>query len=374
MMRNLKRVSASLVILAAALSSAHVLAAGESPPPAPVSAATAGRPTIAPDGTINVPSFQLPPSEFMSKEAVDFLKMRAAMPMRGPMPTADVAQLRAGQDRMMSPFVALMRQRYPANMTEESIGGVRVRVFTPKDKPADRKRVLINLHGGAFSICWEACSILESQPIASVGGFKVISVNYRMAPEHRHPAGVEDAAAVYRELLKTYKPQQIGIYGCSAGGVLTAQAAAWFPRNGLPQAGAIGIFGAGGVRFGVGDSAYLAGYVEGSFPPPAKAGEPPRPDLSFGYFNDADLRDPIVSPALHLDVLAKFPPSLIITGTRAMDMSPAVYTNSQLLKAGVRSTLIVGEAAGHCYVYFPQFPEAQDAYTQIVRHFRENLG
>lgn len=338
-----------------------------------VAAPAPAKPTISPDGTVNVPAFQLPPSEFQSKETVDFLKMRAATPMRGPSPVGSIEQVRAGQDRLMTPFLVMMRQRYPANMTEEKVAGVPVRVFTPKDRPADTKRVLINLHGGAFSICWDACSVLESQPIASLGGFKVISVNYRMAPEFRHPAGVEDVATVYRELLKTYKPRQIGIYGCSAGGALTAQAAAWFPQHNIPQPGAIGIFGAGGVRFGAGDSAYFSGNIEGSFPPPAKPGEPSRPDMSYGYFSQVDQNDPIVSPALHQDVLAKFPPSLIITGTRAFDMSPAVFTNSQLLKAGARSTLIVGEAMGHCYVYFPQFPEAQDAYVQIVRHFRENL-
>lgn len=340
---------------------------------APPSEGAAARPTIARDGTINVPAFQLPPSEFMSKETADFLKLRAAMPTRVPRADGSIAEVRAGMDRMMAPFINMMRQKYPAEMTERTIGGVPVRVFTPKDREPDRQRVLINLHGGAFSLCWDACSVLESQPIASSGGFTVISVNYRMAPEHAHPAGVEDVATVYRELLKRYKPKQIGIYGCSAGGALTAQAAAWLPLHKLPQAGAIGIFGAGAVRFGAGDSAYLAGYIDGSFPPPPRPGEPPRPDMSRGYFANVDASDTIVSPALHPDVLGKFPPSLIITGTRAMDMSPAIYTNSQLLKAGARSTLIVGEAMGHCYIYFPQFPEAQDAYQQIVRHFRENL-
>jgi acetyl esterase/lipase len=56
-----------------------------------------------------------------------------------------------------------------------------------------------------------------------------------------------------------------------------------------------------------------------------------------------------------------------------MDMSPAIYTNSQLLKAGVHSTLIVGEGMGHCYVYFSSIPEARDAYGVIVNFFRENL-
>ena len=85
------------------------------------------------------------------------------------------------------------------------------------------------------------------------------------------------------------------------------------------------------------------------------------------------MSDPIISPALHPDVLKKFPPTLIITGTRAMDMSPAIYTNSQLFKAGRRSTLIVGEAMGHCYFYSPQLPESRDAYAAITDFFRENL-
>jgi monoterpene epsilon-lactone hydrolase len=65
-------------------------------------------------------------------------------------------------------------------------------------------------------------------------------------------------------------------------------------------------------------------------------------------------------------VIAKFPPTLIITGTRAMDLTPAVYTNTQLLKAGVNSTLLVGEGMGHCFIYQSNLPEARDAYQVIV--------
>ena len=63
----------------------------------------------------------------------------------------------------------------------------------------------------------------------------------------------------------------------------------------------------------------------------------------------------------------------MISGTRAPDMSPAIYTNSQLLKAGVDSHLIVGEGLGHCYIYQANLPEAQDAYKVIVGFFRKNL-
>lgn len=339
---------------------------------APASLAQTAKPTFAADGTVHVPAFDLPPSSLSSKPAQAMQAMRARMGGLTPPPTEDIAVSRANLEKMLAPQVAMTRQRYPVEIVEQKLAGVPTRIVTPQGKPFDQGRVLINLHGGAFSLCADACALLESIPVASLGGYKVVTVNYRMAPEAQHPAAVEDVAAVYRELLKTYKPQHIGIYGCSAGGALTAEAAAWLPAHGLPQAGAIGVFGAGGVRFETGDSAYVAGYIDGSFPPPPAPGQP-RPDLTHGYFAKADPADPMISPALHPELMAKYPPTLIITGTRAMDLSPAVYTNSQLLKAGVSSTLIVGEGMGHCYIYTPMLPEAQDAYQVIVGFFRKNL-
>jgi acetyl esterase/lipase len=336
-------------------------------------AATQPRPTFAPDGTVHVPAFDLPPSQLSSKEAQDAMQMRAHMPGRAPSSQGDIAEVRGGLERMLSQQVAGMRKAYPADVQSATIAGVPVRTITPQGKPFDPKRVLINLHGGGFTMCADACAMLESLPIAVVGGFKVVTVDYRMAPEAKHPAALEDIAAVYRELLKSYPPKNIGIYGCSAGGALTGEAAAWLPAHGLPQPGAIGIFGAGAVRFGAGDSAYIAGYTDGSFAPPPKPGET-APDMTRGYFSGFDMADATISPALHPEVIAKFPPTLIITGTRAMDMSPAIYTNSQLLKAGVRSELIVGEGMGHCFIYQSNLPEAREVYPVIAAFFRDNLS
>lgn len=330
------------------------------------------KPTFDANGTVQVPAFELPASELSSPEAQQFMKLRAQRPIELPIMEPDIAKSRKALDAMLSRQVAGVLKLYPINVAEETISGVPVRVVTPTDKKVDSDRVLINLHGGAFNTCWDSCSLLESAPIAALGGYKVISVNYRMAPESTHPAGVEDVAKVYRALLKNYEAKHIGIYGCSAGGALTAQAAAWLPKHDLPQAGAIGIFGAGGVRFQTGDSAYLAAYIDGSFPAPAKPGTP-QIDLTRGYFAKSDMADPIISPALYPDVLKKFPPTLIITGTRSMDMSPAIVTNSKLIKAGGNSKLIVGEGMGHCYIYTPQLPEARDAYAAIIDFFGENL-
>lgn len=330
------------------------------------------RPRFETDGTVKVPAFDLPPSPFLSPEALEAQKSRARMPGGSPSPARGIAEMRRANDAALSSRVAMARQTYAVDVAEQAVAGIPVRVITPKGKPVDKTRILINVHGGGFSMCWDSCSILESVPVASLGGFMVISINYRMGPEYNHPAAVEDVEKVYRELLKTWRPQQIGLFGCSAGGALTAQAAAWMPRKGLPQFGAVGIFGAGAVRFLSGDSAYISGYISGAFPAPPPPGKA-NPDITGGYFTGADMNDPVISAALHPDVIAKFPPSLVITGSRAMDMTPAIVTNSALIKAGVPSTLIVQEGMDHCYMYQANLPEARDANQAVVNFFRANL-
>jgi epsilon-lactone hydrolase len=117
------------------------------------------------------------------------------------------------------------------------------------------------MHGGAFAVGSVRGGLAESIPVAAVAGIKVITVDYRMAPEHQFPAASEDVASVYKELLKKYKPKNIGIYGCSAGGMLAGQSVAWFQKQRLPRLGAIGIFCAGGDANPSGDSRYLAEFM-----------------------------------------------------------------------------------------------------------------
>ena len=365
--------AAAAITLTVAQPAAAQPAAPAQQPAATESARAAA--SYLPDGTVRVPAFELPPSGYASKEALDFQKMiqraQSSGAMSRPNPNRTIAEARAAMERQLGFLVAPMRQRYPANVADQTIAGVKTRVFTPADGKVDPNRVLINLHGGAFSMCAEACAYLESLPLASLGRFKVVSVDYRQGPEHTHPAASEDVAAVYKELLKTYKPSQIGIYGCSAGGALSGMVAAWLPAHGLPQAGAIGIFGAGAGRFQRGDSYYTgAAFTGGEIPRPGETSS----GMSVGrsYFEGADMDDPMVSPNVHLDVLAKFPPTLVITGGRAFDFSPAIFTHAQLIKAGIDSHLLVAEGQGHCYIYQP-FEESYDAHKTSVKFFQKYL-
>jgi acetyl esterase/lipase len=152
--------------------------------------------------------------------------------------------------------------------------------------------------------------------------------------------------------------------------MLTAQAVSWFQSHGLPRPGAIGVFGSGAVRFRMGDSAYIAAYLDGRAPPPPAID----PGMAIPYFAGADQNDPLIAPASHPEVIARFPPTLLISGTRAMDLSQVVVTNTELLKAGVESQVIIGEGMDHCYINNPELPESRDAYAIITRFFDTHLG
>ena len=110
---------------------------------------------------------------------------------------------------------------------------------------------------------------------------------YRLAPEHPFPAAVDDAVAVYKELLKTYKPGRIVLYGTSAGAILTAEVAARLKQLGLPLPAALGIFSGMGdfARPGDSMSIYSLRSLSGHL-------EPPKPEAVLkDYVTAADRQD-----------------------------------------------------------------------------------
>jgi acetyl esterase/lipase len=92
------------------------------------------------------------------------------------------------------------------------------------------------------------------------------------------------------------------------------------------------------------------------------------------YFHGANPRDPLVQPGLSPQLLAKFPPTLLITGTRDMAMSSVLASQQLLDKAGASTELHVWEGMWHSFFSDPELPESQDAYRVIVRFFLTHLG
>jgi monoterpene epsilon-lactone hydrolase len=319
--------------------------------------------TIAPDGTAYVTRV-VPVPTTISPEAQKVLarvESDAAMPQT-------LEQRRTGTDKWQVGAGEASKKLYPVNVTADTIAGVPVRVVTPLTiTPEKRGRVLINLHGGGFNS--DSGSLTESIPIANLTGTKVIAVLYRLAPEHPFPAGLDDAVAVYKELLKSYKPSHIGIYGTSAGAILTAEVTVKLKQLGLPLPGATGIFSGMGDFSQAGDSIalYALNGFSGHLDPP----KPNSHELEY-YVGSADLKDPVLSP-LYAD-LTGFPPTLFITSSRDLLLSGTTILHRAYLRAGVDAQLVVFEALPHAFWNNPALPESKEADQIMAAFFDKHLG
>ena len=258
------------------------------------------------------------------------------------------------------------KKLYPVNIAEDKIAGVKVRVVTPFTMAPDKQdRVLINLHGGGFNS--DSGSLTESIPIANLTGMKVIAVLYRLAPEHPYPAALDDAVAVYKELLKTYKPNHIGIYGTSAGAILTAEVTAKLKQSNLPMPGATGIFSGLGDFSQPGDSISLFALngFSGHLDPPKPAA------FDNEYIGANDPKDSVISP-LYADQ-SGFPPTLFITSGRDLLLSGTTILHRAYVKAGVDAELVVFEALPHAFWNNVGLPESKEADQIMAGFFVKHL-
>ena len=288
---------------------------------------------VEPDGTLHVEGFDLPPSAGWSDEARKvFLKRFSGPPVsaqsiRGRPDEeswlASSKAFRASMEKLHRRLLDPIREAHPCDVREDLIAGVRVQWVTPRSGVPGGKtgRVLVNLHGGAFIGGGEFCGLVESLPVADIGGYRICVVDYRQGWEHRFPAASEDVAAVVQTLQSDVAPSSIGIFGYSAGGALTAQSVAWMIDRGIPLPGAVAICTRG----------------------PEVAATP--------------VTSPIgrwVSPSLH--------------STRARAMH-----RRALLGAGTTAELHVWEGMWHCFPYNHRMPEAKDAFRTITRFFDRHL-
>ena len=344
----------------------------EAPPKAPE------RPSVNDAGAITVPGFEADFSSFASDAARrSFIEEHSPAFYASPiarMHKLPIAEQRKILDRdYLEPRIAKARAAFPVKITPQTIGSVYTETIEPAGgvAPHNKAKVLINLHGGGFVMGARTNGQLESIPVAGLGGYRVVAVDYRQAPEHRFPAGSEDVATVYRDLLKSYKPENIGIFGCSAGGLLAAQAAAWFQKQGLPRPGAIGIFCASAGDLGEGDSRYTGSVLNGRPAPPPG---PARDMAANPYFAGVDMGDPLVSPSRHPEVLAQFPPTLLISSTRDFAMSAALNTHRALIKSGAEAELHLWDGLQHFFFADVDLPDSRDAFQVMVGFFDRRLG
>jgi acetyl esterase/lipase len=356
-MRSIPRPAALLVFVASA-----ALAAQQPQPTAAAQAPNSDTSYIDAQGTAHVTRVVPVPSTISAEAQAS---LRRAEPDQAP--PEPLALRRSRTDAWALTAAAAWSKLCPNQLVEDKIAGVPVRIVTPEGLPeANKNKVLLNLHGGGFNS--DSGSYTESIPLAGYTKIKVVAVLYRLAPEHPFPAAVDDAVAVYKELLKTYKPEHIVIYGTSAGAILTAEVAVELKKLGLPLPAALGIFSGLGdfARDGDSQALYSLRGLAGHMDPPAAG--PHDPD----YVAATDPRDPVLSP-IYAD-LHGLPPSLFITSGRDMLLSGTANLHRAYLNAGVDARLVVFDALPHAFWYNPQLPESLEANHMMADFFVKQLG
>jgi monoterpene epsilon-lactone hydrolase len=319
--------------------------------------------TFDPDGTAHV-TRTVPMPSTISPEAQKWL---ASLAHSTPGPE-DLATRRKRTDEWRIRQSGEAKRLFPVNIEPTTLAGVPTDIITPLSAPeANRHRVLINLHGGGFNS--DSGSLIEGDPICNLAKIKVVSVYYRLAPENPFPAPVDDVVAVYKDLLKTYQPHNIGIFGTSAGAILTAEVAVRFKQLNLPEPAALGLFSVLTDFSRTPDSHQL--FTLNGFPGSLQPQDPNAPPADE-YARKTDRRDPVLSP--YFADLKDMPPSLLVTSTRDLLLSDTALFHRALLRAGDSAQLVVFEALPHAFWYHFELPETQEALQLMANFFDEKVG
>lgn len=257
----------------------------------------------------------------------------------------------------------------PAGCGIEKInaGGVEALWINACMQNESNKATILFLHGGAYTMGSPHTHTGLTGMLSQMSQLRVLSVDYRLAPENPHPAAVQDAVGAYRWLLQQGIPaKSIVIGGDSAGGGLTFATLLALKDKGIPLPAA---------AFAISPWVDLAitGETINS-----KADIDPMITLSGIeymaelYADHADVRLPLISP-LYGD-LSGLPPVLIHVGTSEMLHSDSLRMADKLKKAGVDCVIKEWEDLFHVFHAVVALPEAKIATEEIAAFIKSHIN
>jgi acetyl esterase/lipase len=252
---------------------------------------------------------------------------------------------------------------------QDKIGGVNVhRVKPPEIDEEHKNHLFVYIHGGAWVRNGGEAGTLEAVLIAARLKIPVVSIDYRMPPEHPAPAAIDDVIAVWKELLKECSPALMAMGGTSAGGNITLSSVHRFKDEGLPLPGALYV-GTPAVDLDMtGDSRFLNEGVDRLL---VSWKHIPH-DAAAMYAGEYDLKHPFVSP-IYGD-FKNFPPSYLISGTRDLMLSDTVRVHRKLRRAGVEADLHIYEGQSHGdYIAMWNAPESAEHYAELNAFLLKHL-
>ncbi len=259
-------------------------------------------------------------------------------------------------------------KRYPAKIERTSIAGVDHLLLTPSTlSSANENRIVVYTHGGAHTMGSPESTLVLSLPAAHYLRTKVLAVRYPLAWQSPHPASRDLVVEVYRELLESYAPQQIAMFGDSAGGALLMSAVLKLRDDGVPMPAVLGLVSPWADISKTGDSQTV------------HRGADLLIDYDLNLSASAEIfatgqkmNDPSISP-IYADFNRGFPPSYVSSGTRDLFLSHCVRLQRKLIDAGIENQLVVYEGMWHVFQSF-RIPEEEDAWRDMAAFFARHWG
>jgi epsilon-lactone hydrolase len=251
-----------------------------------------------------------------------------------------------------------------------TVGGARAFAVTPDVvAPRNHNRLLIHIHGGCYVLNPGEAGLPEAICMAAFGGFRVLSVDYRMPPEAFFPSALDDCVSVWKSTVATTDPTKTAVFGTSAGGALTLALMLRAKQEGLPLPAAI----ASGTPMSdvtkTGDTFYTNELLDNVL-----VSRDGFCDAATRFYaNGHDLADPLLSPVY--GDMSGFPPTILTSGTRDLLLSNTVRVHRKLRQAGVDAALQVFEGQSHAqYIFNDSAPETREAFKEIADFFDRRLS
>ena len=271
-----------------------------------------------------------------------------------------VAQMRSDWDAAFGGSTA------PVAYERVCAGGVDGEWISPVNVPEDN--AILYFHGGGFRLGSVTSHRDLIAQIALASGCRVLAINYRLAPEHRFPAALDDALAAYGWMLdRGLKSENVAFAGDSAGGNLVLAAMLALRERGLPLPVSAVLMSPWTDLAATGSS-----YVSRAEADPIHQRSMILA-LAKNYLGgQGDPYDPLVSP-LYAD-LAGLPPLLIQVGDRETVLDDSVMFADLARAAGVDVSLEVWDGMIHVFQMFgAELPEARQAIASIAGFLNRHL-
>lgn len=251
-----------------------------------------------------------------------------------------------------------------ARATAGTVGGIPGEWMMGEGVPT--VATLLYLHGGGYFACTPQTYRAVTSSFA-LAGFKTFAPEYRLAPEHPFPAGLEDAIAAYRGLLQDHAPNQLVVAGDSAGGGLSMALMLSLRDRGIALPAAAALFSPFVDLDSTGES------VRGNSDRCAMFDSESFGRAAQFYLGERDRRTPLASP-LYAD-LHGLPPLLIHVGADETLLDDSRRLADRAQGAGVKTQLKIWPAVPHVWQLFQRWiPEGRSSLREAGMFFAREVG